>query len=93
MLISRLGQAILVPVLLTPVAGSLIWAQNKAKKENILVPSTIPNVFKEPTRAANEIVKQLDVGAGATALNLPADSACPSSDHWVAPRHCVSFDE
>lgn len=50
------------PILLSPVAGILLWSTRKAKKEGPqLAPSTLPNVFREPRRAAVAIFHFLDV--------------------------------
>jgi MFS family permease len=55
--------AILVPVCLAPVIGSLLWAQTKAKKLNMLQLTSDPNknLFKHPLKAMALANKEMDV--------------------------------
>ncbi|KAM3581079.1 hypothetical protein VKS41_006524 [Umbelopsis sp. WA50703] len=85
--------AILVPVCLAPVIGSLLWAQTKAKKLNMLQLTSDPNknLFKHPLKAMALANKEMDVpgliliAAALALILLPLGLAPTASNGWNTP--------
>ncbi|KAJ2962514.1 hypothetical protein NQZ79_g2376 [Umbelopsis isabellina] len=85
--------AILVPVCLAPVIGSLLWAQRKAKKLNVLHLTSDPNknFFKHPLKAISIANKEMDVpgliliAAALALVLLPLGLAPTASNGWNTP--------
>jgi len=90
--------AILVPVCVLPVVGTLLWAQHKAKKLEVLKPTKLESAIKtRPLQSLRLFFAEMDaiglilVAASLSLLLLPLGltNRTGSLDGWKEPGNIV----